>query len=77
MRDLGPTAEVLRRAAGFAVLSVVPIIAVLIAVLIAVHRFCGLFCAIYRIQDSAGLAKNYTVFAVGLAFLGWSERIEF
>ena len=73
MRDWRPTAEVLRRAAGFAVLSVVPII----AVLIAVHRLCGLFCAIYRIQDSAGLAKNYTVIGVGLAFLGWFERIEF
>jgi hypothetical protein len=66
MRDLDPTAEVLRRAAGFAVLSIVPII----AVLIAVRRLCGLFCAIYRIQDSVGLAKNYTVFGVGLAFLG-------
>jgi hypothetical protein len=30
------------------------------------------FCAIYRIQDSLWLAKNYTDFGMGLAFVGWS-----
>ena len=73
MCDWGPTAEDLRRAAGFGVLSLVPIC----SVVSAFHRLCGLFCAVYRIQDSVGLAKNYTVIGVGLAFLGWFAGIDF
>jgi hypothetical protein len=46
------------------------LIVLLINARVSAMVFLRHFCAIYRIQDSLWLAKNYTDFGMGLAFIG-------